>query len=111
MGNENNEILTKEIWETIDAIHLLLLIGVNYCQTLIHMYRILVDLYPTEKQINQFSVGYIINPLLHVNEVFREKVENVLIATFHENTMENIRYVMRKKDTCVIAIIMFYGSK
>ena len=63
------------------------------------------------KKINQFEIGYMINPSLRVNTVFREKVEKWFRATFHENKMENIRYVMRKKDTCVIAIIMFYGSK
>ena len=52
-----------------------------------------------------------INPTLHVNKVFRYQVENKLRATFHQNTMEGIRNVMRKNDTCVIAIVMFYETK
>ena len=43
--------------------------------------------------------------------MFIEQVEKCLRSTFHKNTMENIRDVMRKKDTCVIALIMFYESK
>ena len=54
---------------------------------------------------------FMINPSLHINKVFIEQVEKFLRATFHENTVKNIRDVMKNKDTCVIAIIMFYGSK
>ena len=40
-----------------------------------------------------------------------KNLKKCLRATFHENTMENIRHVMKKKDTCVISLIMFYDSK
>ena len=36
----------------------------------------LVYIYTTEKQMNQFAIGYMINPSLHINNVFREQVEN-----------------------------------
>ena len=52
-----------------------------------------------------------INPTLHISKVFRGQVEKFLRATFHPNTMEIIRNFTRKKDTCIIAIIMFYESK
>ena len=55
----------------IDAIQLFLLLGVNHRQPLIHIYKILVYLYTTEKQISQFSIGYMVNPKIHVNKVFR----------------------------------------
>ena len=87
------------------------LLGVNNRQPLIHMSKILVYLYTTEKRINQFVIGYVINPTLQVNKVFREKFEQFLGATFHPNTMENIIDVMRNRDTCVIALIMSYESK
>ena len=61
--------------------------------------------------MNQFAIGYIINPTLQVNKVFIENVEKFLRATFHENKMENIKDVMKKKDTCVIALISFYENK
>ena len=95
----------------IDVIALLPLLGVNNCQNLLHMSKILVYLYTTDKRINQFAIGYMINPTLHVNKVFIEQVEKCLRATFHPNTTEIIRHVMRKKDKCVIALIMFYESK
>ena len=57
-----------------------------------------------EKQINQFSLGYMINPTLHVNKVFRYQVEKSLKEKFHQITMKGIKNVMRKKDSCVIAL-------
>ena len=57
------------------------------------------------------KIGYIINPSIHINKVFREQVGKFLRATFHDNTIENIKYVMKKKNTCVIALMVFYGSK
>ena len=71
----------------------------------------MIILYVTYKQINQFSIVYMINPSLHINKVFREQVEKFLRATFHENKMENIRDVMKKKDTCVIVLMLFYDNK
>ena len=43
--------------------------------------------------------------------MFIEQVEKWVRATFNENKIENIRYVMKNKDTCVIALIIFYESK
>ena len=40
------------------------------------MSKILVYLYTKDKNINQFPIGYINNPTLLVNNLFREKVEN-----------------------------------
>ena len=71
----------------------------------------MVHLYSIDEQMIQSEIGYMINPSLHINKVFREQVEKCLRATFHPNTMEIIRNFTRKKDTCIIAIIIFYESK
>ena len=57
----------------IDFIPLLPLIGVNHIQPIIHMSKIMVYLYTTDEQINQFVIGCMINPSLRVNRVFREQ--------------------------------------
>ena len=62
-------------------------------------------------KINQFAISYIINPILHINQLFIEQVEKCSRATFHENTMKTIRDVMKNKDVCVIALIIFYDIK
>ena len=43
--------------------------------------------------------------------MFREQNEKFLRATFHENKTENIRDVMKKENTCINTLIMFYESK
>ena len=95
----------------IDVIPLLPLLRLNYCQLLLHMSKILVCICAIVKRINSFSIGYMINTILHVNKVFREQVENFVKATFHKNTMEGIKIVMRKNGICVIALIKFYETK
>ena len=97
--------------EKIDVIPLLKLLGVNHHQPLLHMSIMLAYLYTPDKRFNQFSIGYMIKPTLHVNRVLRQQVEKCLRATFNQNTMVGIQNVMRKKDTCVIELIMFYDSK
>ena len=52
-----------------------------------------------------------VNPSLQVKMVFREKFEKCLRDTYNENTMETIRNVIKNKDTCVIALMIFYESK
>ena len=49
------------------------------------------------ERINIFAIGYTINTPLHFNKVFRDKFETLLRATFHQNTMEGIRNVMKKR--------------
>ena len=77
------KIETKYRWETLDVIPLFPLPGVNHCQPIVHMSKIIVHIYSTDKHINKFAIGYIINPSLHVNKVFREKVEKCLNYIFH----------------------------
>ena len=70
------------------------LIGVNHCQTILHISKIFVHYYYKDETINQFEIGYMINTSINFIKVFREKVEKYLSSTFHERTMETIRYVL-----------------
>ena len=56
----------------IDVIPLFSLIRVNHRKPLINMSKRMVCIYATDEQINQFAIGYVINPSLHVNKVFIE---------------------------------------
>ena len=71
----------------------------------------MVHLYSTDERIHRFSIGYMVNSSLHVNKVFIEQVEIFLNATFHERTMVTITHVMKKKNTYIIALIIFYETK
>ena len=61
----------KYIWEQCNVILLLPLLGVNNHQPLLHMDKTFIYINNTEKLINQFSIGYMVNPKLHVQKVFR----------------------------------------
>ena len=74
------------------------------------MSKIMVHCYSTDESINQFAIGYMINPSPNCNKVFREQVEKLVSVSFHENTMEAIKDCLRKKNTCVKALIMFYEN-
>ena len=56
--------------------------------------------------MNKFEFGYMVNPILKINKVFREKVEKLLKETIHTSTMSGIRNFI-KKNTCVIALVIF----
>ena len=71
----------------------------------------MVHLHSAYERINQFAIGYMINPSLHVNKVFREQVEKLLNATFIEDKMVPIKDVMKNRYTYVFALIMFYDNK
>ena len=71
------------------------------------MYKIMVHCYSIDESINQFAIGDMINPSLHFNKAFREKVEKYLSATFHEKKMKTIKDCLRNKNTCVMAVIIF----
>ena len=70
----------------------------------------MVHCYYTDGSINPFEIGYIINPEVNCNKVFREKVEKFLSISFHENIIETIKYCLIKKNTCVMELIMSYEN-
>ena len=41
------------------------------------MSKKMVYLYATYEQINKFAIGFMINPSLHINKVFREQFKKV----------------------------------
>ena len=91
----------------IYVIPILPLLEVNHHQPILHMPKILVYLYTTDKSMNLFAIGHMINHKLHVSKFFIEQVEKCLRSTFNQNTTVGIQNDTRKKDTCVIELIMF----
>ena len=90
------KIPKKDKWEYCDFIILIPLLGLYHRQPLLHMSKIFVYINTTYERINPFSIGYMINPTLQVNKVFRDKVEKFLRDTFHQNTMKGIKHFLRK---------------
>ena len=65
------KISAKDKLEYYDVIPLFPLLGVNNCQPRLHMSKAIFFVNSTEKRINKFSIGYMVNPKLNVNKVFR----------------------------------------
>ena len=74
------------------------------------MTKRMVHCYSTYESINQFEFGYIIKPSINCNKVFREQVEKFSSVSFYKITIKTIIYFLRKKNTCVMALIMFYEN-
>ena len=85
-------------------------VGFNNLQPILHISKIIVYCYSTDKSINQFAIGYMINPSLNCNKVFREQVEKLFSVPFHENAMETIKYCLRNNNRCFMVLIMFYEN-
>ena len=86
------------------------LVGVDYHQPILHMSIWMVICYSTDESINPFAIGYMINPSLNCNKVFRVQVEKFLSISFHKKAMETNKDFHRKKNTCVMALILIYDS-
>ena len=70
----------------------------------------MVHCYSADESINPFAIGYMINPSLNCNKVFTEQAEKFSSVSFHKKTRETIKMFLRKKNTCVTALIMFYEN-
>ena len=70
----------------------------------------LVHIYTTNEDVNQFYIGYIINPSLHINKIFKTKVEKFLGCYFSIETIQTIKNSPMNKNTSVMAPIMIYGT-
>ena len=51
------------------------ILGVNNSLPILHMYKIMVHIYTTDKTVHQFAIGYMMNPSLHINKMFKTQVE------------------------------------
>ena len=84
--------------------------GINHLQPILHMSKIMVHCYYTDESINQFAIGYMIYYSLNCNKVFRKHVEIWWIVLFYEKKKENIKDFWRKKNTCVMELIIFFKN-
>ena len=75
LEKQNKTFQAKINWEKLNVTPLMPLVGVNNCQTILHMSKIMVHCYSTDESINKFLIDYMINPSLNCDKLFREQVE------------------------------------
>ena len=56
------------------------------------------------------AICYMINTVLNCNKVFREQVKKRLSILFTARIMETIRDCLKKKNKCVMTLIMIYEN-
>ena len=79
-----------------DGIPLYSLLEVNHCSPLLNIYKNVFYINSTEKRMNQFAIGYLVNHTINVTKLFREQVGKCLKEKFHPSTMPGIRNVTKK---------------
>ena len=107
---DNKKVQAKDKWEIIAIIPLIPIVGVNHRLPILHTSKRMVHCYTTVKNINQFAIGYVINPSLNFNNEFITQVEKCLGVSFSIRTMKTINNCLMKNNTCVMAPMMIYEN-
>ena len=82
VGYKNKTIETKEKRNQINLIDIKYMLGTNHLLPLSHMAKNYICLEATNQRINEFSIGYTMNPNLNINKAFREQVKVCLKILF-----------------------------
>ena len=61
--------------------------------------------------MNEFDIGYMIKPNLHVNNAFRDQVEKYVNITFGALTQTWIKTTLSKNNTSVLALLMAHDTR
>ena len=77
------------------------LLGVNNCLPLFHKNKIFIWLEETKECINEFLIGYMINPNLNMNKPFRKKLDKCINTTL----------VSKKENKSIIIINVLWNKK
>ena len=75
-----------------------------------HMATSFILLKETKERINEFSIGYMINPKLNINKAFRKQVNKCMNNTFGAITHAHIKTTLAESKTRVLALLMFYET-
>ena len=86
VGYENKTILSKDKWNQLNLLDMQSLIWNNFCRPLLHQSKIYIWIEETNQRINEFSIGYMMNPNLNKNKAFKEQVKGCLKNIFGPST-------------------------
>ena len=111
VGNENKKIKNKYRLNYCHNMPMLSLLGANNFLPLFHMDNFFIWIEETEKRINEFAIGYMINPGLNVNKAFRDQVEKYMHTTFGEIIQSFIKAKFSKKNTSVLELIISFETE
>ena len=111
VGYKNKTIETEDKWNQLNLIDILSLLGTNHLLPLLNMAKSYIWLEEKNQRVNEFSIGYMMNPNLNMNKVFREQMKVCLKTTFSTSTMTQISKILLKPNTRVLSLVMFYDNR
>ena len=69
------KIETRDKWNQINVLSIEYMLVANCCMPLLHMSKSYIWIEETNKRINEFYFGYMLNPNLYTNKFFKEQVK------------------------------------
>ena len=88
VGNRNKKNKNKDRWNYCHHMPMLQLLGANNRLPLFHMAEHFIQMNVSKQRMNDFTIGYMINPGLNVNKALREQVK-----TFIYTIIKNYVYI------------------
>ena len=110
VGYKNKTIQTQYKWSQLNLMHIQSLLGTNHLLPLSHMAKSYIWLEEKNQRINEFSIGYMMNPNLSINKAFKDQVKICIKITFGTMTQQHISKILPKINTRVLALVMFYET-
>ena len=110
VGYKNKTIENKDKWNQLNIIDIQSLLGNNHHLPLSHIAKSYIWLEEKNQRINEFSIGYIMNPNLPKRKAFREQVKLCLKNIFVPSTITHIGKILLKDNTRVLALVVFYEN-
>ena len=86
VGYKKKTIKTKDKWNQIDLLDVQYLLWTNCHRPLLNMSKSYIWIEETNQHINEFSIGYMMNPNLNTNNAFRKQVKVCFKYTFGPST-------------------------
>ena len=66
---------------------------VDFSLPILHMSKRMVHIYIIEKTVHQSAIGYMINPSLYFNKIFKTQVNIFLGSSFSIETIKSIKII------------------
>ena len=94
---KNKTIETKDKRNQINLLDTQYILGTNFLMPLLHMSKSYIWLEVQNQRINEFSIGYMMNPNFNRNRAFRDQVRVFLKNTLGPDTNIHIVKTLSKK--------------
>ena len=94
VGYENKKIENKDKWNQLNLLDTQSLLGANHHMPLSHMAKSYIWIEEKNQIINEFSIGYMVNPNLYKRKSFRDQVKGCFKNKFGPYTNTHIGKIL-----------------